>query len=171
MEQNNQSGGQEIREKQNPIEPANKTLEEIRKYEKKNYRLNRFRAFCSAVCLLLCLGIAAYLFINGQTLMQKADEITTTVSEAGTHFNKVAEDLEKVEFEKLGKSMQEIADISKDTVQQANEAAGGLDKIVQTADTAIENLSGLKIDELNQGITELNEVVQNLKKIFEKFKF
>ena len=168
MEQNN---SQELHEEQNTIERMNQTMEELRKYEKKNYRLNRFRALCSALALLLCLGIAAYLYINGNTLMKKADEITTTVSDTGAHVKQVAEDLEKVEFEELGKSLQEIADISKDTVQQANNAAGGLNKIVETADAALENLSNLKIDALNEGITELNTVLGNIKTFFEKLPF
>ncbi len=168
MEQINTQG---VPDEKNAMERMNKTMEELRKYEKKNYRLNRFRALCSVLSLLLCICVAVYLYINGNHLMKKADEITTSVSDAGTHVKAVAEDLEKVEFEKLGQSMQEIADISKDTVQQANNAANGLDKIIESADTALENLNTLKIDALNKGIEKLTEVLENLKSFVDKLPF
>ena len=160
------------------LEQIDRKLEELRKYEKKNYRVNRIRMLCSILILLLCITAGVYLYRNGKDIMQKADKIAGTVSTVGSHFDKVAgdfedvaEDLKKVEFEKLGKSLQEIADISQDTVETANKAVGGLDNIVGTTETVLNNLNGLKIDALNDGIRELNEVLEDVKKFFDKLPF
>lgn len=163
---------------QNAIDQINKKVEELRTLEKKNYRINRVRMLCSILCLLLVTAMIVLLLMNVNVLMSKAQQITNTVSNAGKQFEQVAgdidvvvADLEQVDFAKLGNTLQEIADISKDTIEQVNDSAGDLDKIVQTAETVLDNLSSIKIDYLNKGIDDLNRVLESIKAFFSKMPF
>lgn len=162
------SGGKEYKE---PTERMTKAIESLRAYEKRNFRINQIRLLCSVLALLICIGTAVFVFLSIQKITTKADQISEIVSEAGEHFNTVAEDLEKVEFEKLGKSLQEIADMSKDTVKQANDAAAGLDRIITGVENVMSSISGIKIDSLNDAIAELNKVLGNIKTFIDKLPF
>lgn len=158
---------------QDAVEQIGIKIDELHALEKKNYRINRIRMICSILSLIVLTAAAVVLLMNVKTVVTKADRITTTVSQAGTQFEDVTndidvvlKDLEKIEFSKLGKSLQEIADLTKSAVEQINDSAGDLDKIVKSAETVLDNLSSLKIDSLNNGITELNRVLEDIKLFF-----
>ncbi len=159
---------------QSAIERLNAKVDELHTLEKKNYRINRIRMVSSILCLVLLSVSAVILLGNIGSVMQKTQQITETVLNAGKKFDQVADnidevvkDLDQVEFAKLGKTLQEIADLSKSAVEQVNDSAGDLDQIVQSADTVLKNFSGLKIDSLNSGIDEFNRVLGDIKSFFD----
>lgn len=156
------------------IERLGEKVDELRALEKKNYRINRIRMLCSILCLVLLTAAVAVLLVNIGRVMQEAQQITETVSNAGKKFEQVADnigevvtDLNQVEFAELGKTLKEIADLSKNTVEKVNHSAENLEQVVETADTVLKNFSQVKIDSLNSGIEELNRVLNDIRIFFD----
>ena len=154
---------------QEPVEQLKQTIEELRKYEKKNLRINRIRMLCSAAALLLLVIAFVLLSVNLGKIMKEIDEVSGVVLETGNNINTVAEDLTKVDFEKLGKSIQGIADIGEDTLKQINQSAGELETMISAAETAMDHINSVNFDDLNSGIQRLNDVLEPLSKFFNIF--
>ena len=145
------------------------TMDELRAYEKKNLRINRIRMVCSAACLILLIIAFVFVSINVKNVLKKVDEVSKVAIETGNNINLVAKDLEKVDFEKLGKSLQGIADVSEDTLKQVNQAAGGLEDLLKGAETAMNHINSINFDDLNNGIQRLNDVLAPVAKFFNIF--
>lgn len=146
-----------------------KTIEELRAYEKKNLRINRFRLLCSAAAMVLLAVVLILLLVNVRSITKQIEDVSKVVIETGTNVNTVAEDLSKVDFETLGKSMQNIADVGEDTLKQVSKAAGGLDTMMENAGKVMDHLNSIDFDDLNNGIKSLNEVLEPLSKFFNIF--
>ena len=152
-----------------PNETLLKTIEELRTYEKKNLRINRVKLCCAvaAACLLVIVAIVLSVYIGRIT--KNIDELSAVMEEAGENINIVAEDLQKIDFEKLGSSIQLFADTGTETIGQIQEATKGLDSIMTDAGIAIKNISSINIAQLNESIQELHDVLQPIANAFNIF--
>lgn len=143
-----------------------KAIEELHAYEKKNLRINRIRLAVTVLALAVCIALLTIVVLNIKNVSEKANEITEVVKTTGGQMNYVAEDLGKVDFETLGKSLQTVADLSEKTLGQVYEATSGLDEILTNAKTAVENLGSIDIEKLNEGIQALNDILEPVAKFF-----
>ena len=151
------------------LERFNKAVEELRDYEKKNLRINRFRLTCSVLAVLLCVALIAIVAINLRGIVKKVGETADVLTETGEQLSAVAKDLNKVDFEKLGTSLQGLADMGADTLAQVYDATGGLDTLVQDADTAMQHINSVDFEKLNDGIQHLNDVLEPIANFFNIF--
>lgn len=154
---------------QESVDQLKQTIDELRKYEKKNLFINRIRMICSAACLLLLIIAIVLISINVGKIMKQVDAVSEVLLKTGETINTVAEDLSKVDFEKLGKSIQNITDIGEDTLKQINQSASELDTLISSAEAAMNHLNSINFDDLNNGIQKLNEVLEPLAKFFNIF--
>lgn len=146
-----------------------KSIEELKTYEKKNLRINRIKLICAFIAAALCVVIAIVLIGSAGRITENIDSISATMTEAGNNINLVAEDLQKIDFELLGNSVQSFADTGTETISQIKEATTGLDTILDEAEGAIQNISSINIDQLNQSIKELHDVLEPLANFFNIF--
>ncbi len=153
-----------------PEETLVKTIEELRTYEKKNLRINRIKLCCSAVAAILCIIIAIVLSVYIGRITKNIDDLSAVMTEAGENITIVAEDLQKIDFEKLGGSVQMFAVTGTETINQVKEATKGLDVILDNANDAITNISNINIAQLNQSIQELHDVLKPLADFFNVFR-
>ncbi len=154
---------------QESVDQLKQTIDELRKYEKKNLFINRIRMICSAACLLLLIIAIVLISINVGKIMKQVDAVSEVLLKTGETINTVAEDLSKVDFEKLGKSIQNITDIGEDTLKQINQSASELDTLISSAEAAMNHLNSINFGDLNNGIQKLNEVLEPLAKFFNIF--
>ena len=146
------------------------SIRELLDNEKKNLMINRIRLVLVSACLAVCIMVAAITLGKFSALMQKADTAADVLTEAGNNINTLANDLEKVDFEKLGKSLNSIVDISGETIGEIHQAAGGLDQLVKDADEAMQHINSINFEDLNNGIQRLNDVLEPVANFFKIFK-
>ena len=151
-------------------EQLKSALDELRAFEKKNLLINRVRMIFSAACLVILIIGLILIAVNVGSVVREVETVSKVVLETGNNVNAVAQDLSKIDFEKLGISLQSIADISEDTLKQVNGAAGGLDRLVQDADEAMQHINSVNFEDLNNGIQRLNDVLEPVANFFKIFK-
>ena len=154
---------------QDPVDQLKQTIDELRVYEKKNLFINRIRMICSAASFLILIVALILLSVNIGKIMKEVEAVSSVALETGNNINAVALDLSKVDFETLGKSIQEIADVGEDTLKQINQSADELDTLISSAEAAMNHLNSINFDDLNNGIQKLNEVLEPLAKFFNIF--
>ena len=142
------------------------TIEELRMYEKKNLRINRFRLLCAALALIVCAVAAGYIFLNVRPTVRKINNMSETLTEAGNNINTVAEELQKIDFDQLNTSVQKIVKTSEDTVDEVYQSTLGLSELIHDAETAMEHINSVDYQKLNDGIQRLNEVLEPIAKYF-----
>lgn len=144
-------------------------IAELREYEKKNLLINRIRLWILSGCLVLGIAMLIFVFCYMGGFMQRADTAVEVLTEAGNNINTLAEDLEKMDFENLGKSLSNIVSVSEVTIGEIHQAAGGLDSLIRDADEAMQHINSVNYEELNNGIKRLNDVLEPLAKFFNIF--
>lgn len=141
-------------------------VEQLRRYEKKNLRINRFRLLCAALALIVCAVAAGYVILNVRPTVSKINKMSDTLTEAGNNINAVAEELEKIDFDQLNTSVQKIVKTSESTVDEVYQSALGLTELIHDAETAMEHINSIDYQKLNDGIERLNEVLEPIAKYF-----
>ena len=152
-----------------PNDTILKTIEELRDYEKKNLRINRIKLICAAAALALCVLIAIVLSANIGRITRNIEDLSAAVEETGQNINTVAIDLQKIDFQSLSESAQAFADTGIKTIDQINNATSGLDSLLSEAQTALQNISGINIKDLNESIQDLHDVLEPLSNFFKVF--
>ena len=152
-----------------PNDTILKTIEELRDYEKKNLRINRIKLICAAAALALCVLIAIVLSVNVGRITRNIEDLSAAVEETGQNINTVAIDLQKIDFQSLSESAQAFADTGIKTIDQINNATSGLDSLLSEAQTALQNISGINIKDLNESIQDLHDVLEPLSNFFKVF--
>ena len=152
-----------------PNDTMLKTIEELRDYEKKNLRINRIKLICAAAALALCVLIAIVLSVNVGRITRNIEDLSAAVEETGQNINTVAIDLQKIDFQSLSESAQAFADTGIKTIDQINNATSGLDSLLSEAQTALQNISGINIKDLNESIQDLHDVLEPLSNFFKVF--
>lgn len=150
----------------NETEQLKNAIDELRAFEKKNLRINRIRMIISAACLAILIVGLIFIAVNVGSVVREVEAVSKVVLETGSNVNTVAQDLSKIDFETLGKSLQSIADISEDTLKQVNASAGGLDSLIKDADEAMQHINSVNFEDLNNGIQRLNDVLQPIAGFF-----
>ncbi len=145
-------------------------IRELRGYEKKNLRINRIRLIISAVGLVICIALAVFVYRNVGSIVKKADTALDALTDAGNNINTLSEEIEKMDLEKLGKSLGNIVDISEETIGEIHQAVGGLDQLVKDADDAMQHINSVDFENLNNGIQSLNDVLEPVASFFNVFK-
>ncbi|MBQ6235924.1 MAG: hypothetical protein IJK54_08385 [Clostridia bacterium] len=145
-------------------------IRELRGYEKKNLRINRIRLIISAVGLVICIALAVFVYRNVGSIVKKADTALDALTDAGNNINTLSEEIEKMDLEKLGKSLGNIVDISEETIGEIHQAVGGLDQLVKDADDAMQHINSVDFENLNNGIQSLNDVLEPVANFFNVFK-
>lgn len=145
-------------------------FEELRTYEKKNLRINRIRMLCSGLGLLILIVALIIVLIYAGTVVSKVNDVSKIAIETVNNINTIAEQITKVDLEKLGKSLQSIADIGEVTLRQVSAATEGLDELVKDADEAMQHINSVNFQDLNNGIQELNDVLEPIAKFFNVFR-
>ena len=124
-----------------------KTVEELRDSEKKNLRINRIKLGIAAFTAVFCVVIGIVLFVHVGRITENINSISEVMTEAGENINLVAADLQKINFAEIGESAKAFADVGAETTRQIQQATSGLDTILNDAETAIKNISSIKIED------------------------
>ena len=143
-------------------------IKELRDSEKKNLRINRIRLATALLCLVVCVIAAIVVFGKAGALMKKADTALDALTDAGNNINALSEEIEKMDLEKLGKSLGNIVDVSEETIGEIHQAVGGLDQLVKDADDAMQHINSVDFENLNNGIQRLNDVLEPVADFFKR---
>ena len=146
------------------------TLKTLHSYEKRNLRINRIRLIISVVSLVICIILAIFVFRNVSAFTKKADTALDALTNAGNNINALSDRIEKLELEKLAKSLGNIVDVSEETIGEIHNAVGGLDQLVKDADDAMQHINSVDFENLNNGIQRLNDVLEPVANFFKFFK-
>ena len=158
-----------VSQNQNNTELA-ETIRQLHSFEKKNLMINRIRLIISSVSLLICIALAIFVFRNIGSLTKKADTALDALTDAGNNINALSEEIEKMDLERLGKTLGNIVDVSEDTIGEIHQAVGGLDQLVKDADDAMQHINSINFEDLNNGIQRLNDVLEPVANFFNIFK-
>ncbi len=156
----------------NPVQAKAELLQainDLKSLERKNLRINRIKAVFSMAALLIILITVMVASSKAGVLIKKIDMATEVLTEAGNNINRVSEDVEKLEFERLGKTLNSIADTGEETINEIHDAVGGLDTLVKDADEAMMHINSVDFKSLNDGIQRLNEVLEPIANFFHIF--
>lgn len=151
-------------------EQLKQMLDELRTYEKKNLRINRIRMACTIAGLSLLIVALILVLVNVGTVVRKVDAVSEAAIKTVNNINAIAEQVTKVDLEKLGKSMQNVAVLGEETLQQVKDATKGLDVLVKDADDAMQHINSVNFEDLNNGIQRLNSILEPMAKFFNIFK-
>lgn len=145
-------------------------IKELHRCEKKNLLINRIKLAIASACLLICVVLAVFVFRKSEALIKKTDTAMEVLTEAGNKINTLTDDLEKMDFDKLGKSLGNIVDVSEETIEEIHQAIGGLDQLVKDADDAMQHINSINFEDLNNGIQKLNDILEPVANFFKFFK-
>lgn len=151
-------------------EQLKQMFEEMRTYEKKNLRINRIRMVCTIAGLTLLIVVLIALLVNVGTVVRKVNAVSEVAIKTVNNINAIAEQVTKVDLEKLGNSIQNVAELGEETLQQVKDATEGLDVLVKDADEAMQHINSVNFEDLNNGIQELNDVLAPIANFFNIFK-
>ena len=146
------------------------TLKELHAYEKKNLRVNRIRLVVSAVCLLLAIVTAVFVFVRVGTLTDNLNNASGVITATAEKINNLADELEKLNIAELSRSLGNIVRISEETITEIQKASGGLDALVKDADEAMQHINSVDFENLNNGIQRLNDILKPVADFFNIFK-
>lgn len=151
-------------------EQIKQMFDELRTYEEKNLRINRIRMVCTIAGLTLLVVALIAVLINVGTVVRKVNAVSEAAIKTVNNINTIAEQVTKVDLEKLGKSIQNVAELGESTLQQVKDATKGLDLLVQDADEAMRHINSVNFEDLNNGIQRLNDVLEPVSDFFKFFK-
>lgn len=158
-----------VTQNQNNTELAD-AIRTMHSYEKKNLRINRIRLIISVVSFVICIILALFVFRSVGSIAKKADTALDALTDAGNNINALSEEIEKMDLEKLGKSLGNIVDVSEETIGEIHNAVGGLDQLVKDADDAMQHINSINFEDLNNGIQRLNDVLEPVANFFNVFR-
>ena len=145
-------------------------FEEMRGYEKKNLRINRIRMICSIAGLALLIIALIVVLVNVGTVVHKVNTVSEAAIKTVNNINTIAEQVTKVDLEKLGNSIQDVAELGEETLQQVKDATADLGSLVKNADDAMQHINSVNFEDLNNGIQRLNDVLEPVANFFKIFK-
>lgn len=150
-------------------EQIKQLFDELRTYEKKNLRINRIRMACSIAGLTLLVVALIAVLINVGTVVRKVNAVSEIAIETVNNINTIAEQVTKIDLEKLGKSIQNVAELGEETLQHVKDATADLGALVKDADEAMQHINSVNFEDLNNGIQRLNDVLAPMAKFFNIF--
>ena len=145
-------------------------IRELRDSEKKILQISRIRLATALLCLVVCVIVSIVVFGKFDAFMKKADTALDALTKAGNNINALSEKIEKINLEKIVKSLDNIVEVSGETIGEIHQAAGGLDQLIKDADNAMQHINSINYEELNNGIQRLNDILEPVANFFNIFK-
>ena len=118
----------------------------------------------SAQAVLVCaaiIALAAIVLCAG--LRPRATKTLRGIDAATEELNSVASTLNQVDFVGMSESISELTEQGKDTL---NTALGDVEASLDSMQTALDNISRLDVDGLNQSIADLSAIVDPMARLF-----
>ena len=120
-------------------------------------RLSAQAAFiCAAIIALAAIVLCA-------VLIPRAAKTLRGIDAATEELNSVASTLNQVDFVGMSESISELTEQGKDTL---NTALGDVEASLDSMQTALDNISKLDVDGLNQSIADLSAIVDPMARLF-----
>lgn len=116
----------------------------------------------SAQAVLICAAIIA---LAVAVLIPRAVKTLRGIDAAAEELNSVAATLNQVDFVGMSESISELTEQGKDTL---NTALGDVEASLDSMQTALDNISKLDVDGLNQSIADLSAIVDPMARLFGK---
>ena len=116
----------------------------------------------SAQAVLICAAIVA---LAVAVLIPRAVKTLRGIDAATEELNSVAATLNQVDFVGMSESISELTEQGKDTL---NTALGDVETSLDSMQTALDNISKLDVDGLNQSIADLSAIVDPMARLFGK---
>ena len=116
----------------------------------------------SAQAVLICAAIIA---LAVAVLIPRAVKTHGGIDAATEELNSVAATLNQVDFVGMSESISELTEQGKDTL---NTALGDVEASLDSMQTALDNISKLDVDGLNQSIADLSAIVDPMARLFGK---
>lgn len=116
----------------------------------------------SAQAVLICAAIVA---LAVAVLIPRAVKTLRGIDAATEELNSVAATLNQVDFVGMSESISELTEQGKDTL---NTALGDVETSLDSMQTALDNISKLDVDGLNQSIADLCAIVDPMARLFGK---
>jgi len=117
----------------------------------------------SAQAVLVCAAIIALAAIVLCAVLIPRATKTLRGIDAATELNSVAATLNQVDFVGMSESITELTEQGKDTL---NTALGDVEASLDSMQTALDNISKLDVDGLNQSIADLSAIVDPMARLF-----
>ena len=145
-------------------------LRDIAQSQKKQEKYARWQYLVSVASACACVLIALVLLVGGiyvknqaQGVVDKVNGTLMEADEAVNNFNQVAQDILSLDLQNLTRGVTNLTEEASEGISQAMESLQGT---MTEAQEAMENVKGLNIDKLNEGIQKLNDVLEPLAKFF-----
>lgn len=151
------------------LDKLQETLDELKRMETKNLRMNRIKMVCVLVVAIVFLVVGAFVLINVQRVVRETESVAETVKEATVNINSVAKELNEIDYAELGKKLQSIVGMAEESMKVVSSSAGNLDQLITDSKTTMERLKSLDIEGLNAGIKRMNDVLKPLAEFFNIF--
>ena len=120
----------------------------------------------SAQAVLICAAIIALaVIVLCAVLIPRAVKTLGGIDAATEELNSVAATLNQVDFVGMSESITELTEQGKDTL---NTALGDVETSLDSMQTALDNISKLDVDGLNQSIADLSAIVDPMARLFGK---
>lgn len=118
----------------------------------------------SAQAVLACAAIIALAaIVLCAVLIPRATKTLRGIDAATEKLNSVAATLNQVDFVGMSESISELTEQGKDTL---NTALGDVEASLDSMQTALDNISRLDVDGLNQSIADLSAIVDPMARLF-----
>lgn len=118
----------------------------------------------SAQAVLVCAAIIALAAIAlCAVLIPRATKTLRGIDAATEELNSVASTLNQVDFVGMSESISELTEQGKDTLSTA---LGDVEASLDSMQTALDNISRLDVDGLNQSIADLSAIVDPMARLF-----
>ena len=114
----------------------------------------------SAQAVLICAAIVA---LAVAVLIPRAVKTLRGIDAATEELNSVAATLNQVDFVGMSESISELTEQGKDTLSTA---LGDVEASLDSMQTALDNISNLDVDGLNQSIADLSAIVDPMARLF-----
>ncbi len=151
------------------LDKLQETLDELKRMETKNLRMNRIKMVCVLVVAIVFLVVGTFVLINVQRVVRETESVAETVKEATVNINSVAKELNEIDYAELGKKLQSIVGMAEESMKVVSSSAGNLDQLITDSKTTMERLKSLDIEGLNAGIKRMNDVLKPLAEFFNIF--
>ncbi len=151
-------------------EPTVELLQKILETEKKQLRCGRFRLWLGIIGVLLAVLSLALLLTGMFWMKGQIETLSAAVRETAEKINEVADSVNAIDFGALEKSYATLAQSATEMIGTIKESTSGLKDIMDNAEIAMEKLSAIDIEALNDGIRELNSILKPMSQFFGLFR-
>ncbi len=118
----------------------------------------------SAQAVFICAAIVALAaIVLCAVLIPRVTKTLRGIDAATEELNSVAATLNQVDFVGMSESISELTEQGKDTL---NTALGDVEASLDSMQTALDNISKLDVDGLNQSIADLSAIVDPMARLF-----